>query len=204
MVGDKRRATSPTRADRLRAGVALFNAGHYLPAHEPWERSWLTDPRGRRDDCLQGLVQTTAAVHHARDGNVEGAVGLAETAIEYLSGCPPTVEAPIEWLEALLGGTVSGAPPPIRLGGEAIEPADLTYPAVAIAAEALAEHRGDEFVEDAVAYATADLAKGDATTPFVTLVRDYLVDGDGIVARRLTEHVQRRRARETDVEGLFE
>ena len=38
--------------DHLRAGAALFNAGHYLAAHEPWEERWLQDPR---DADVEGL-----------------------------------------------------------------------------------------------------------------------------------------------------
>ena len=85
--------------DHLRAGAALFNAGHYLAAHEPWETRWLEDPRGERDDCLQGLVQATAATHKARTGNWSGAVGLAESG----GGCSRSAisgSAPSRWSQA--------------------------------------------------------------------------------------------------------
>jgi len=78
--------------NRLRIGVALYNAGRYLAAHEPLEELWLDAPTGERDDCLQGLIQASAAVYKARRGNDAGAVGLAESASEYINDCS-TVDA---------------------------------------------------------------------------------------------------------------
>lgn len=198
--------------DRLRAGMALFNAGHYLAAHEPWEELWLEDPRGEREDCVQGLVQATAATYKARTGNWDGAVGLATSGRAYLGGCAET-ELPVdvgplrEWLAAIARDPEVAErrrPPALRLDGAAVTPADLTYPAAGEAAEALAETRGDEIVEQAVAYAEADLAEGVETSPFVALTLEYLRDGSPTAQKRLAEHVGRREGRDADVEGLFE
>lgn len=198
--------------DRLRAGTALYNAGHYLAAHEPWEHLWLEDPRGEREDCVQGLVQTTAATYKARTGNWDGAVGLATSGRAYLEDCAetglPVDVAPLrEWLEAIATDPEVAErrrPPALRLDGAVVTPADLTYPAAGEAAEALAETRGDEVVERAVAYAEADLAAGEETSPFVALTLEYLRDGSATARQRLAEHVQRRESRDADVEGLFE
>lgn len=198
--------------DHVRAGVALFNAGHYLAAHEPWEEEWLEVPAGERDDCVQGLVQATAATHKARIGNWSGAVGLAESGIEYLEACGDAdldvdVDRLVAWLERLAADPELGErerPPALRLDGEVVTTADLTFPAAGIAADALAETRGDEVVERAVEYAVTDLDAGEETSPFVTLTLDYLRGGDGTVRRRLAEHVQRRQNRDADVDGLFE
>lgn len=101
--------------DPLRAGAAVYNAGHRHAAHDCWERHWLdlrdqlveageeppaTVEDARPDDSLEvpslaaderllhGLIQFTAAVHHREDGNVEGARGLAEGTRVYLGPLP--------------------------------------------------------------------------------------------------------------------
>lgn len=191
--------------DHLRAGAALFNAGHYLAAHEPWEERWLEAPAGERDDCLQGLVQATAATHKSRTGNWSGAVGLAESAVEYLDDCGHGDLR--TWLGGLAADPELGErerPPRLRIDGETVTTADLQFPAAGIAAEALAETRGDELVEQGVGYAEADIADGNETSPFVTLTLDYLRGGSPTARKRLVQHVERRQAREADVDGLFE
>jgi hypothetical protein len=189
----------------LRAGAALFNAGHYLAAHEPWEERWLEDPRGQRDDCLQGLVQAAAATHKSRTGNRSGAVGLAESGADYLAGCDR--EDLRAWLRRLAGEPTLAErerPPPIEVDGEAIDVETSQFPAAGLAAEALAETRGDESVERAVEYAAADLEAGNETSPFVTLTLAYLREDSPAVRQRLEDHVERRRMRESDVDDLFE
>lgn len=191
--------------DHLRAGAALFNAGHYLAAHEPLEERWLGGPRGERDDCLQGLVQATAAVHKARSGNWSGATGLAESAGEYLADCE--YEPLRRWLARLESDPELAErerPPSIRVGGNVVTPADLRFPAAGIAAEALAETRGEEAIVQAVEYAETDIAAGDETSEFVTLTLAYLREEGPAVRDRLVQHVERRRAKEADVQGLFE
>ena len=191
--------------DYLRAGAALFNAGHYLAAHEPWEERWLQDPRGERDDCLQGLVQATAATHKARTGNWSGAVGLAESGAGYLEDCGR--EDLRAWLRRL-GADPEIAereqPPPLAPAGEVVTVRDLTFPAAGVAAEALAETRGDDIVEQAVEYAEADVEAGEETSPFVSLTLSYLRNESPVVGDRIAEHVRRRRSRNADVEGLFD
>lgn len=193
--------------DRLRAGVALYNAGHYLAAHEPLEERWLERPAGEREDCLQGLIQATAAVYKSRTENLTGAAGLAESAVAYLSGCETVdVEALSAWLDRLTADPELGGrerPPELRIEGDPVTVEDLRFPAAGIAARALAETRADEVVLAAVEYATADLEAGNETSPFVTLTLDYVRRDDRIVRRRLQEHVERRRTRDSDVDGLF-
>ncbi|QLD89478.1 DUF309 domain-containing protein [Natronomonas salina] len=191
--------------DHLRAGAALFNAGHYLAAHEPWEERWLEDPRGERDDCVQGLVQAAAATYKARTGNWSGAVGLAESGAAYLADCHR--DELRAWLRRLAADPELAErerPPAVRVEGEVITVDALQFPAAGVAAEALAETRGDETVERAVEYAVADVAAGEETTPFVTLTLAYLRDDSPAVRQRLADHVDRREMRDADVEGLFE
>jgi hypothetical protein len=191
--------------DHLRAGVALFNAGHYLAAHEPFEERWLEDSVGERDDCLQGLIQATAAIHKARIGNWSGAVGLTESATEYLEGC--NHDDLQGWLVRLASDPELGErerPPPLRVSGDLVTTADLRFPAAGIASEALAETRGDDAVVRAVEYAEADIAAEEATSDFVTLTLAYLREEGPAVRDRLVQHVERRHAKEADVQGLFE
>lgn len=198
--------------ERLRAGTALYNAGHYLAAHEPWEALWLQDPREAREDCVQGLVQATAATFKARTGNWSGAVGLAESGRAYLEACDgdggPVDAGRLRWWLGAIAADPEVAerrqPPTLRLDGEAVRPGDLQFPAAAEAARALAETRGDEIVELAVDYAEADLADDDESSPIVTLTLEYVRGGSPTARRRLEEHVQRRRNRDADVDGLFE
>ena len=73
----------------LRAGVAIYNAGEFHAAHDAWEAEWLGLDDGTDDErLLHGLIQFTAVVHHARERNWSGAVGLAESAGEYLADHP--------------------------------------------------------------------------------------------------------------------
>jgi hypothetical protein len=198
----------------LRAGIAIYNAGRFHAAHDAWEERWL-DLTGDDERFLHGLIQFTAAVHHARERNWVGTTGLADSAREYLAPLSsPHHGVDLDAVRASLAvlqadpECIERAPPP-RLTHEGHEVAldDLDFPASAVAASVVAEH-GDydtEMVERAVAYARTDLDADNETSPFVTLVMDFARgDNRGIVHQRLAEHTERRRAREHDVDGLFE
>ena len=201
----------------LRAGVAIFNAGGYHAAHDAWEDHWLGLESGTDDErFLHGLIQFTAAVHHGENGNWEGVQGLAESAGEYLDGLPSPYRGvdldPVrEYLDELAADpeqydTVK--PPDLTVDGRALRPADLDFEAAAVAAEVLAEEvlgYDESVVEDAVGYAR-DALQANRGGRFVALVMDFVGDGENrdVVYQRLREHVERRRAEESDVEGLFD
>ena len=201
----------------LRAGVAIYNAGGYHAAHDAWEDHWLALESGTDDErFLHGLIQFTAAVHHGGRGNWEGVRGLAESAGGYLEGLPSTyrgvdLEPVRTYLEALAEDpehVERVEPPSLRVDGEAPWPHELDFPAATVAAEVLAEERteyDESVVEDAVAYARDAVESGEDGR-FVALVMDFVGDANrrGLVYERLVQHVERRRARESDVEGLFE
>lgn len=206
----------------LRAGIAIFNAGGYHTAHDAWEEYWLDLESGAPDEqFLHGLIQYTAAVHHARNRNWSGATGLAESAVEYLADLPATyrdvnVGSVRTYLDEL------GSDPelierrrPLQLThrGERLSPSDLAFDGTAIAAEALAEKRAEEpLIDDAIEYARADVggteesARGETDSRILPLVFDYVRDGEhrDLIVNRLEQHVDKRRARENDVSGLFE
>jgi len=201
----------------LRAGVAIHNSGAYHEAHDAWEDYWLDLDAGTDDErFLHGLIQFTAAVHHAHARNWQGATGLATSGAEYLEGLGETYRG-INVGEARASLRELGADPELverrpvpelTHDGVALELSDLAFPAAAIAAEVFAEEGDyDEgVVEQAVEYGCADLAAGEPTSEFVTLVMDFARGEDprGIVLQRLREHVDRRRSREEDVDGLFD
>ena len=201
----------------LRAGVAVYNAGRYHAAHDAWEDHWLDLEAGTDDErFLHGLIQFTAAVHHATNGNWSGATGLAESAGEYLDELPAeyrdvNVADVREFLATLARDSeVIERRQPLALTheGTTIGLADLDLEATAVAASVIAESDGwDEgTVDRAGEYALADAAEGRAESPIVTLLFDFVREPEdrGIVFQRLSEHVARRRTRAEDVDGLFE
>ncbi|WP_418283803.1 DUF309 domain-containing protein [Halorubrum sp. DTA46] len=107
---------APSVASALLAGAALYNEGHVLAAHDPWEAAWLPldsgtdrsideplnepfdepldesldeslgDAEATDERLLHGLIAFVAATHHARSRNWTGATGCAENAVEHLAG----------------------------------------------------------------------------------------------------------------------
>ncbi|MFT4880534.1 MAG: hypothetical protein ACI9CA_000498 [Natronomonas sp.] len=201
----------------LRAGVAIYNAGGYHTAHDAWEDHWLDLESGTADErFLHGLIQFTAAVYHATEGNDSGATGLAGSAQEYLADVPAdyrgvNVGEVREFLSALETDPTLLAdrdPPSLRHNGQQPVPETLELEATCVAAVVLAEEAGydEATVADATTYARADAASETTGSPFLPLVFDFVRDPEhrDIVFQRLSEHVGRRRNREDDVSGLFE
>ena len=201
----------------LRAGIAVYNAGNYHAAHDAWEDHWLDLESGTDDEqFLHGLIQFTAAVYHATERNWGGATGLASSAREYLADLPDPyrgvdVAAVREYLGRLHDDPeVIERRPPLALTyeGDVLTLEDLDFESSAAAAEVYAEEGpyDESVVEQAVAYARADLDDGDETSDFVTFVMDFTRDGEhrGIIHQRLSERVERREQRESDVDGLFD
>jgi hypothetical protein len=199
----------------LRAGVAIYNAGEFHAAHDAWEEPWLGLDKGTTDErLLHGLIQFTAAIHHATEGNTEGATGLAESARAYLRELDghrgANTEEVREFLESLAsdpGVVANRAPPKLTLDGAALTLEAIEFEAGVIAARVLAEEHGYEanVIERASEFARRDLTKNRETSPFVTLVLAFArsEDGRAVVMDRLRGHVERREAREADLEGLF-
>jgi len=201
----------------LRAGVAIFNAGGHHAAHDAWEDHWLGLESGTDDErFLHGLIQFTAAVHHGGNGNWEGVQGLAESAGEYLDGLPsPYHGVDLEPVRSYLDELAEdpehferAVPPELTVEGRALRPGDLDFEAAAVAAEVLAEAvlgYDESIVEDAIGYARGAI-QADRDGRFVALVMDFVSDAENrdVVYQRLREHVERRRAEESDVEGLFD
>ncbi|WP_313691565.1 DUF309 domain-containing protein [Halorarum halobium] len=199
----------------LRAGVALYDAGEFHAAHDPWEAAWLPLESGTDDErLLHGLIQSTAAVHHARGRNWSGAVGLAGSAREYLEGLPAqyrgididTVSRYLRALERDPERVERARPPMLTHEGDVLAATDLGFEAATIAAEVLAEEHGfdGEVVADAVAFAREE--QGTGRSRFAAMVYDFLAGEPtrAFVFDRLERHVARKRREATDVAGLFE
>lgn len=200
----------------LRAGVAIYNEGRYHAAHDAWEASWLDLESGTADErLLHGLIQFTAVVHHARERNWSGAVGLAESAGEYLADLPADYRGiDLGSVRPFLARMADDpehiervGPPRLTHAGTAPGYEDLGFEATAIAADVIAEENGyDEAAMDrAIEYARDEVDSGTSGT-FTGLVFSFVRDPEkrGIVFQRLSEHVQREQSREDDVEGLFD
>jgi hypothetical protein len=199
-------------AARLPAYAAVVNANSYHTSRDALEPGW-REATGAERDLLQGLIQYAAAAHHVRGGNREGATGLAASALEYLDGVDDRgVDlAPIRaWLRTVgddYDAVEGRRPPAVDLDGDRPVLADLGYPEAAVAAPLVAEATGydEDVLAAGAAYALDDLAAEEVGSPFVTLVLDFL-EGErrAVIVQRLGQHVQRRRAREDDVAGLFD
>ncbi len=200
--------------DYLRAGIAIHNEGYHHAAHDAWEDRWLDLEEGDEKDLLQGLIQFTAAVHHARERNWAGATGLAASAREYLADLDDDHDVNVgevrDWLarlerdpellerEPVLELTHRGEP--LRFGPD--------FKLAAVAAPLVAEARGydPDLLAEAATYGLADRADEGTLTQFETFVLDFLNGGDRlpVVVQRLEQAVERRRSRENDVKGLFD
>jgi len=199
----------------LRAGIAVHNAGRYHAAHDAWEREWLGLDDGRDERLLHGLIQFSAAIHHARDRNWAGAVGLCESAGEYLADLPPDYRgvnvAAVRAYVAALGRDPErverASPPRLTYDSRALELADLDAPAGVEAAVALGDALGydEDVLEAGAEYAREGLADGELNE-YGVLLCDFVTEAEqrALVATRLRQHVQRRQRREEDVAGLFD
>ena len=199
----------------LRAGIAIYNHGHYHAAHDAWEDHWLSLESGTENELLlHGLIQFTATIYHATNRNWPGTTGLADSAGEYLSPLPD------DYREVNLGAVKQALKryeqdpeqieraQPIKLTHEEhpLTATDLNFEETAIFATVIAkEHAYDaRHIERAIDYAR-EAVDADESNPFVGLLFDFVREPKhrDIIIARLTEHVSRREHQESDVAGLF-
>ncbi|MEA1931681.1 MAG: DUF309 domain-containing protein [Euryarchaeota archaeon] len=201
---------------QLRAGIAIYNAGATHAAHDAWEDVWLDLSEGTNDErLLHGLIQFTAAVHHAYNRNWSGAVGLAESSREYLSGVPSSyrgvdLSVVTDYLQGLQTDPERierAGPPALSYNDRRLSAADLELDAITIAAAVLAEEFDgyDEEIVDAAADYAREEVDG-SQTEFIGLLTTFVDESThrGIVYDRLAAQVERRQRKEQDVAGLFD
>jgi hypothetical protein len=199
----------------LSAGIALFNEGYHLAAHEPWEAAWLPLETGDDERLLHGLIAAAAATHHATDHNWSGAAGCATNAVGYLTAVSPghrdvSLDPVVEWCRRLCADpeTIERVSPPrIHVDEAAIAFTDLDFHAALLAAPGLAStvDAGDEdTLESASTLAIEE--RGTGRTQVIDLVFSYLTHPERRpqIAARIDDHVGRATRKRRDVDGLFE
>ena len=202
----------------LEAGVALFNEGFVLAAHDPWEAAWLpldASVEGADEPLLHGLIATAAATHHATTRNWAGAVGCADNGVTYLtplgSSCRGLALDPVrDWCRRLAADpeTIERARrPTLRIDGVVVGFDDVGLAAATVAAPVVAETVTS--TDESVVSAAAELAReeyGTGRTAVTELVFAFLREPDARpqVVARLADHVDRAERQRRDVDGLFE
>jgi predicted metal-dependent hydrolase len=63
-----------------------FNAGLFFEAHEHLEHRWVALPRGPIKRFVQGIIQISVGLYHARRGSYHGAVNQLAKGLEKLGG----------------------------------------------------------------------------------------------------------------------
>lgn len=199
----------PPELPYLRAGIALFNEGYYLAAHEPWEEAWLQKPASDRNDCLQGLIQTAGAIHHATEGNNSGMIGLAESAQSYLQECPNAIE-PVQELQNWLSQLVvtptlaeSSNPPKLVFNDRPIRIDDLQMRELLLAAEGLADTRDDSMLYRAVKLGESMTSKDDHPD-FTSLIQSYMTTQNGGHRKRLSTKIKKHCQELEAVQNIFD
>jgi hypothetical protein len=205
----------PAVTSALYAGVALFNEGYHLAAHEPWEAAWLPLETGDDERLLHGLIAATAATYHATDHNWSGAAGCAANAVGYLTAVSPghrdvSLGPVVDWCRRLQNDpeTIERVGPPrIHVDGTATGFSALDLNAALLAAPGLAStvDAGDEdTLETAATLAIEE--RGTGRTQVIDLVFSYLTHPERRpqIAARIDDHVERAKRKRRDVGSLFE
>jgi predicted metal-dependent hydrolase len=73
---------------RVAEGIALFNQARWFEAHEVLEEAWIAEPTPLRL-LYQGILQVGVGLHHARNGNLRGALSLLDRGMHRLAGFEP-------------------------------------------------------------------------------------------------------------------
>jgi predicted metal-dependent hydrolase len=69
-------------------GIDLFNQARWFEAHEVLEQAWLEEPTSLRL-LYQGILQVGVGLHHARNGNLRGALALLDRGMSRLAAFEP-------------------------------------------------------------------------------------------------------------------
>ena len=74
----------------VRAGIHLFNDGHYFEAHEALESAWRKETDPIRD-LYQGILQVAVCYLHITRRNYEGAMKMHERCQKWLEPWPEVI-----------------------------------------------------------------------------------------------------------------
>ena len=97
---------------RVASFAEHWRARRYFDAHEVLEEFWLEYREDDRD-YYQGLIQAAVALHHAAQGNLEGARGVATSSRRRMERFAPHHRGldVAAFLDAL-DRAIAGGPPP--------------------------------------------------------------------------------------------
>jgi len=73
---------------QLLDGIRLFNQGRWFEAHEVLEQAWIAERSSLRR-LYQGILQVGVGLHHARNGNLAGALSLLDRGLAHLAAFEP-------------------------------------------------------------------------------------------------------------------
>lgn len=197
----------------IRSGIAMFNSGAFHEAHDAWEPHWLALETGTPDErFLHGLIQYTAAVHHATTDNPVGARGLASSSLEYLASLGPTYRqvalSPVRQMLLAISAdpsVVTRIPiPPLLQEGHAWKLEELSWRSLSDVAITFAETTPG--IDAAGIEHIVEQIDSEGPDPYSELIRSFVIDSGRreIIGRRLLEHWDREETRTADVAGLFE
>jgi hypothetical protein len=85
MVETSERPRAADTDGELEVGIALWNAGRYVEAHEEFEQLWLVEV-GPRRHFLRGLVHAAMGFHYVTAGDAESAGSKLASAATLLDG----------------------------------------------------------------------------------------------------------------------
>ena len=74
--------------DELLLAIRQFNSSDWFECHETLEELWMGE-HGEMRSFYQGILQISVALHHWRNGNFEGTVGLLKSGVDHLSNVHP-------------------------------------------------------------------------------------------------------------------
>jgi hypothetical protein len=112
--------------EELRHGIALWQAGRYVEAHEEFEHLWLVEV-GPRRHFLRGLVHAAMGFHYLTVGDLLSARSKLASAADLLDGFPGGfLGLDVEGLRAGIA-TARGA---LEAGGHAgpVDPGQVIIP----------------------------------------------------------------------------
>jgi uncharacterized protein len=72
----------------LLSAINQFNNGDWFECHETLEDLWMGE-HGELRSFYQGVLQISVAMHHWRNGNFAGAMGLLKSGVDHLGNVRP-------------------------------------------------------------------------------------------------------------------
>jgi hypothetical protein len=91
----------PEHCETIKEGIRLYNQRKYWECHEELEHHWLEAMGDNARNVYWAVIQVAASLHHLRDGNMAGAQGMLQKALDKIEKCErQSVESELlyQWL----------------------------------------------------------------------------------------------------------